>query len=148
MLFEFDVHSLGLDRMKGIYTTTAFYWDTDDNTRSFAKRFSEKMGRPPSALHAGVYSSITHYLKAVKAAGATSGPEVANKMHELPISDLTTPLAKIRADGRVMRDMFLVQVKSPEVLKAPWDYFKIVRRMKAEELMPEAPNPDCKLATQ
>jgi branched-chain amino acid transport system substrate-binding protein len=69
-------------------------------------------------------------------------------MHELPVSDLTTPLAKIRADGRVMRDMFLLQVKSPEESKAPWDYFKIVRRMKAEELMPEAPNPDCKLATQ
>ncbi|CCE09791.1 Branched chain amino acid transport system substrate-binding protein [Bradyrhizobium sp. STM 3843] len=145
MLFEADVHSLGLERMQGIYTTTAFYWDTDDNTRSFAKRFSEKMGRPPSALQAGVYSSITHYLKAVKAAGTASGPEVAKKMHELPISDLTTPSARIRADGRVMRDMFLVQVKSPAESKGPWDYFKIVRRMKPEELMSETPSPDCKL---
>ncbi|MGJ5043094.1 ABC transporter substrate-binding protein [Bradyrhizobium sp. HKCCYLRH1062] len=148
MLFESDVHSLGLDRMQGVYTTTAFYWDTDDSTRSFARRFSEKMGRPPSALQAGVYSSVTHYLKAVKAAGTTSGPEVASKMHELPISDLTTPSARIRADGRVLRDMFLVQVKSPEESKGPWDYFKIVRRMKADELMSEAPNPDCKLAAQ
>lgn len=145
MLFESDVHSLGLDRMQGIYTTTAFYWDTDDNTRSFAKRFAEKMGRPPSALQAGVYSSIMHYLKAVKAAGTTSGPEVAKKMRELPISDLTTPLARIRADGRVMRDMFLVQVKSPSESKGPWDYFKIVRRMKPDELMTEAANPDCRL---
>ena len=105
MLFDPTCTASGLDRMKGIYTTTAFYWDTDDNTRSLRKRFREKMGRPPSALQAGVYSSITHYLKAVKAAGSTSGPEVAKKMHELPISDLTTPSARIRADGRVMRDM-------------------------------------------
>ncbi|WP_322516796.1 ABC transporter substrate-binding protein [Rhodopseudomonas palustris] len=146
MLFESDVHSLGLDRMRGIYTTSAFYWDTDENTRNFSKRFSEKMGRPPSALQAGVYSEVTHYLKAVKAAGTTSGPEVAKKMHELPISDLTTPSARIRADGRVMRDMFLLQVKSPAESKGPWDYFKIVRRIKPEELMSETPNPACKLA--
>lgn len=144
MLFESDVHSLGLDRMKGIYTTSAFYWDADDNTRNFSKRFSEKMGRPPSALQAGVYSEITHYLKAVKAAGTTSGPEVAKKMHELPISDLTTPSARIRADGRVMRNMLLLQVKSPAESKGPWDYFKIVRRIKAEELMSDTPNPACK----
>lgn len=145
MLFDTDVQSLGLERMQGIYTTSAFYWDTDDNTRIFAKRFGEKMGRPPTSLQAGVYSSVMHYLKAVKAAGTASGPEVAKKMHELPISDLTTPSAKIRADGRVMRDMFLLQVKSPVESKGPWDLFKIIKRMKPEELMSEAPNPDCKL---
>jgi branched-chain amino acid transport system substrate-binding protein len=129
--------------MPAVYTTTSFYWDTDDNTRAFAKRFWEKMGRPPSALQAGVYSSISHYLKAVKAAGTASGPEVAKKMHELPVSDLTTPSARIRSDGRVLRDMFLLRVKSPQESTGPWDYFKIVRRMKAEELMSDAPNPDC-----
>ncbi len=145
MLFESDVNSLGLDRMQGIYTTSAFYWDADENTRNFSNRFREKMGRPPSALQAGVYSEVTHYLKAVKAAGTASGPEVAKKMHELPISDLTTPSARIRADGRVMRDMLLLQVKSPQESKGPWDYFKLVRRIKAEELMSDTPNPACKL---
>ncbi|WP_445486976.1 ABC transporter substrate-binding protein [Rhodopseudomonas sp. RCAM05734] len=143
MLFITDVHSLGLDRMKGIYTTAAFYWDDNDDTRAFSKRFAEKMKRPPTYLQAGVYSSVSHYLKSVKAAGTTEGVEVAKKMRELPVSDLTTPSATIRADGRVMRDMLLVQVKSPDESRGPWDYYKIIRRLKASELMPAQPNPDC-----
>jgi branched-chain amino acid transport system substrate-binding protein len=146
LLFETDVDGIGLKLMGGVYTTTAFYWDLDENTREFSKRFWEKMKRPPTQLQAGVYSSVTHYLKAVKAAGVVNGPEVARKMRDLPVSDLTTPSARIRADGRVIRDMYLVQVKTPEESRARWDYFKIVRRIKAEEIMSSEPSPDCAAA--
>ena len=87
VLFEPDVRSVGLDAMGGTYVTTAFYWDLDDKTRAFAKRFQEKMGRPPTMIQAGDYSAVNHYLKAVKAAGTTDSAAVAAKMKELPVED-------------------------------------------------------------
>jgi branched-chain amino acid transport system substrate-binding protein len=146
MMFITDVDSIGLKLMSGVYTTTSFYWDIDDNTRSFSKRFWEKMNRPPTEFQAGVYSSVLHYLKAVKAAGTANGVEVAKKMRELPVSDPTTSSARIRGDGRVLRDMFMVQVKSPEESHARWDYYKVVRRIKAEEIMSAEPSAECAAA--
>lgn len=138
-----DVNGLGLQAMQGVYTTTAFYWDADADTRAFSKRFWERMQRPPTELQAGVYSAVTHYLKSVAAAGTVDGAAVANKMRELPVEDVTTRSAHIRPDGRVMRDMYLVQVKSPAESKGPWDYYKIVATIPAAETMSAAPSPAC-----
>jgi branched-chain amino acid transport system substrate-binding protein len=135
VLFETDVHSVGLDAMGGTYVTTAFYWDLDDKTRAFSKRFQEKMGRPPTMIQAGDYSAVNHYLKAVKAAGTTDATAVAAKMKELPVEDFMTSGAKIRPDGRVVRDMYLVQVKTKKESKGEWDVYKVVKKMPGDSLL-------------
>lgn len=127
VLFITDVHSVGLDAIGGTFVTTAYYWDQDDATRAFAKRFRERMGRPPTMIQAGDYSAMNHYLKAVKAAGTVDGPTVAAKMKEMPVEDFMTHGARIRPDGRVVRDMYLAQVKTPAESKGEWDVYKILQ---------------------
>lgn len=135
VLFITDVHSVGLDAMGGTFVTTAYYWDQNDATRAFAKRFQEKMGRPPTMVQAGDYSAVNHYLKAVKAAGSVDGPAVAAKMRELPVDDFMTQGARIRPDGRVVRDMYLAQVKTPAESRSEWDVYKILRTLPGETLL-------------
>lgn len=135
VLFITDVHSVGLDAMGGTFVTTAYYWDQDDGTRAFARRFQEKMGRPPTMVQAGDYSAVNHYLKAVKAAGTADGPAVAAKMREMPIDDFMTRGAHIRPDGRVVRDMYLAQVKTPEESKNEWDVYKILQTLPGAGLL-------------
>lgn len=135
VLFIPDVHSVGLETMGGTYVTTAYYWDQNDETRAFSKRFETKMGRPPTMIQAGDYSAVNHYLKAVKAAGTTDGPTVAAKMKELPVEDFMTHGGKIRADGRVVRDMYLAQVKTKAESHGEWDLFKILRTLPGEALL-------------
>lgn len=133
ILFVNDVHSLGLKTTQGTYLTTASYWDTDDAARAWSKRFMAKVGGMPSMLHSGVYGSVMHYLKAVKAAGTDDPDKVAAAMRAMPIEDVFTKKATIREDGRVMRDMYLARVKKPSESKYPWDYFEIVRTIPVEE---------------
>lgn len=134
LVFISDVHSLGLDVAQKMLLTTGYYWDQDDGTRAFAKRFAAKMGgRMPTMVHAGVYSSVTHYLKAVAAAKTDDGLKVADKMRELPISDFFAKNGKLRADGRMVHDMYLAQVKTPAESKGPWDYYKILRTIPGDE---------------
>ncbi len=121
-----DVHSLGLEKAQGTYLTTASYWDIDDETRAWSKKFMEKTGAMPSMLQAGVYGSVLHYLKAVKEAGTDDADKVAAAMRATPINDVFTHNARIREDGRVLRDMYLAKVKTPAESKYPWDYFTIV----------------------
>lgn len=128
-----DVHAMGLKGAQGLVATTAYYWDRDDDSRAFAKRYEEKTGRKPGMVQAGVYSSVMHYLKAVKAAGTDDGKAVAVKMRETPVDDFFAKGAKLREDGRLVHDMYLVEVKRPEESKGPWDYYKILRTIPGDQ---------------
>ncbi len=128
-----DVHALGLARAQGLLATTAYYWDRDAESRAFAARFEKRTGRKPGMIQVGVYSSVLHYLKAVKAAGTDDGKVVAEKMRQMPVNDVLAKNGKVRADGRMEHDMYLIQVKSPSESKGPWDYYKILRTIPAAQ---------------
>lgn len=133
IFFLQDVHSLGLKATQGTYLTTASYWDIDDASRAWSRRFMARTGMMPSMLHAGVYGAVLHYLKSITQAGTDDPDKVAAAMKAMPINDAFTTNASIRADGRVLRDMYLARVKKPADSKAPWDYFEIVRKIAPEE---------------
>jgi len=143
LLYVTDVNAIGLDVAKGIYLVNSFYWDMDDATRAFARRFAAlHRGRMPTMAQAAVYSGVFHYLRAVRAAGTDEGPTVAAKMKEMPVEDFYTHGAKVRADGRVMRDHYLFQVKSPAESHGPWDYFKLLATIPgADAVRPVSENP-------
>ena len=133
LIFESDVQSLGLPVAQGLVLTTAFYWDLNDETRAWTKRFRAKKDKLPNLTTAGVYSATLHYLKAVQAAGTDEPKAVMAKMHEIPINDMMTKNAKLREDGRVMRDMYLAQVKSPAESKGKDDIYKILATVPADQ---------------
>ena len=125
LMFISDVHSLGLKATQGMYLTTGFYWDWNNETRAWSKRFFEKTKRMPTMVHAGDYSGTYHYLKAIKAAGTDDTKVVMAKMKATPINDFFAKNGKIRVDGRMVHDMYLAQVKKPEESRYPWDYYFI-----------------------
>ena len=134
LVFLSDVHSLGLQAAQGLQLTESFYWDQDAKTRVFADRFAERDGgRRPTMVQAGVYSAVAHYLKAVAKAGADDGLAVAAAIRAIPVDDFMTDHATVRADGRVLRDFYLFEVKSPGESKGPWDLYKLIRRIPAED---------------
>jgi branched-chain amino acid transport system substrate-binding protein len=128
-----DIHSLGLPAAQGLLLTTSFYWDMDDKTREWSKRYFAKMNRMPTMWQAGVYSSVTSYLNAVKDSGTDEPLKVAAKMREKPIEDFFARNGKLREDNLMVHDLMLVQVKSPEESKYPWDYYKILAKISGEE---------------
>lgn len=121
-----DLRAVGLETAKGMLLTIGFYWDRDDETRAFARRFHERHGRMPTQFQAGVYSGIAHYLKAVRAAGTDEAKAVVTKMREMPVNDFFAKNGKLREDGRMVHDMYLMQVKSPAESKGEWDVLKLV----------------------
>lgn len=121
-----DVHTLGLEAAQGMLLTTAFYWDRNDESRKWARRFFEKTKKMPNMSQAGLYSSVLHYLKAVDAAGTDETGAVMAKMKQMPINDIFASNGRIREDGRMVHDMYLYQVKKPAESKYPWDYYKQV----------------------
>jgi branched-chain amino acid transport system substrate-binding protein len=121
-----DVHSLGLERAQGMLLTEGFYWDLNEETRAWSKRFLERQGKMPNMSQVGLYSSVMHYLKAVEAAGTDETGAVMAKMRELPINDVFAKNGRIREDGRMVHDMYLMQVKAPAESKGEWDLFKLV----------------------
>jgi branched-chain amino acid transport system substrate-binding protein len=134
LIFLSDVHSLGLQTAQGLQLTESFYWDLNDKTRAWSKRFAAKSGgRMPTMVHAGVYSAVTHYLKAVAAANTLDAVAVSAKMHEMKISDAILDNAEIREDGRIMRPYYLFEVKAPSESKGPYDYYKLIREIPAQE---------------
>ena len=134
LIFITDVHALGLQTAQGLVLTEAFYWDKDDGTRAFAKRFAERHdGKMPSMVHAGVYASVLHYLKAIDAVKSKDPKVVMAKMKEMPSEDPLFGKGKIRVDGRHVHDMYLVEVKKPEESKGPWDYYKILATIPADQ---------------
>jgi branched-chain amino acid transport system substrate-binding protein len=133
LAFITDIHSLGLQTAQGLYLTTAWYWDLNPETRAFAKRFFAKMNREPTMDHASAYSATLTYLKAVKAVGSTDSDKVMAELKRAKINDTFTQGGYIRADGAMIHDMYVMQVKTPQESKYPWDYYKVVKKMNGEE---------------
>ena len=145
-VFINDVHGLGLKAAQGLIFTTAFYWDLDEGKRTFAKRFAQRNGGDyPSQVQAGVYASILHYLKAVKASGTRSGPKVVAKMKELPTDDPLFGRGMVRSDGRHLHDMYVVEVKKPSESRGPWDYLKVLQTIPADKAFRPASPDECSL---
>ena len=143
-IFIQDIHGLGLKAANGLVFTTAFYWDLDDGRRAWSLRFAERNGGDyPSEVHAGVYASALHYFKAVAASGSTDGRTVVAKMKELPTDDPLFGRGVVRADGRKVHDMYVVEVKKPEESTKPWDYLKVLSVTPAERAFRPASAQDC-----
>ena len=128
-----DVHAVGLAGAQGLLLTTSFYWDRTEESRQWSKRFFARRGVMPTQMQAGVYSAVTHYLKAVDALGSDEAKAVVAKMRDMPIHDFFADRGLLRADGRMVHDMYLVEVKKPEELHHPWDYYKILKIIPGEE---------------
>lgn len=133
VVFVQDVHALGASTAQGLYLAEAYYWDLDDKTRAFAKRFEAKMNMKPNTIHAGNYSAVLHYLKAVQAAGTLEPAAVAAKMRDLPVEDFFTQGARVRPDGVVARDLHLFRVKAPQDMKSPWDLYTLVSTVPGQD---------------
>jgi branched-chain amino acid transport system substrate-binding protein len=145
LVFLTDVHAMGLDIAQGLVLTTAWYWDLDDRTRAFGKRFDEKVKRMPTFPQAAVYSATLTYLNAVKAAGATDSDKVMDELHKMKISDAFVQDATIRADGLLEHDMYVMEVKKPSESKGPWDYYKLIKTMKGDEAFGKLADSACPL---
>jgi len=133
LVFISDIHSLGLQAAHGLQLTEAFYWDQNDKTRTWSKRFFDKMKRQPTMVQAGVYGAVMHYLAAVKTTHSDDGPTVVKQMKATPVNDFMTKNGKIREDGRLVRDMYLFEVKAPSDSKGSWDYYKQIAVIPGEE---------------
>jgi branched-chain amino acid transport system substrate-binding protein len=133
LAFVTDIDSVGLETAQGLLLAEAFYWDLNDDTRAFSKRFMARMKRPPTSAQAGVYSSILHYLQAVKAAGTTDSAAVMKIMKETPINDMFAKNGRIREDGRMVHDMYLFEVKKPSESKGRWDDYKLVTTVPGDQ---------------
>ena len=128
-----DVHGIGLKIAQGLLISSPYYYDMTPEARAYTDRFTKEIGRPPSFIQAGTYGAVLHYLKAVKAAGTDDAKAVMAKMREIPINDFMTKNGKVREDGRVVRDMYLMQAKTPEESKGEWDLVKMVATVPGNE---------------
>lgn len=133
LIFLQNIRALGLDASQGLLLTTGFYWDRTEATREWSQRFHARTGQMPSMIHAGVYSAVRHYLKAVEAAGTDDPDAVQAKMRALPVADMFAERGVVRADGRMVHDMYLMQAKSPAESTGEWDLLKLVRVIPGEE---------------
>jgi branched-chain amino acid transport system substrate-binding protein len=143
-----NIHALGLASTEGSTFLTPFYWDRTPETRTFAARFQKERGTMPTMDHAAVYSATLHYLRAVAAAKTLDGPTVADEIRKLPVRDFYVSDGKVRADGWLMHDFYLAQVKSPSESEYPWDYYKIVQTIPADEAAQPLSESKCHLNTQ
>jgi len=133
LVFTSDIHELGLEATQGMYVTEAWYWDLDDATRAWSRRFFERTKRMPSMVHAGTYSAVTMYLRAVAAAGTDHADAVMKWLKANRHSDMFGRNMRLRADGRLVHDMYLLQVKKPAESRVPWDYYHVRRVIPADE---------------
>ena len=146
LVFITDVHALGLPTAQGLIMTETFYWDMNDKTRAFAKRFAERdRGIHPTMVHAGVYAAVTHYLKAVEALKSDDGTKVIAKMKEMPTDDALFGKGTVRADGRKIHPAYLFEVKKPTESKGVWDYYKLRATIPAEQAFRPIDQGDCPL---
>jgi branched-chain amino acid transport system substrate-binding protein len=146
LVFITDVHALGLDKAQGLIMTETFYWDTNDKTRAFARKFAERNRQIyPTMIHAGVYSATLHYLKAVEALKSDDGTRVIAKMKAMPTDDPLFGKGTIRADGRKIHPAYLFEVKKPSESKGPWDYYKLRSTIPAEQAFRPIDQGDCPL---
>ncbi|WP_024509885.1 ABC transporter substrate-binding protein [Bradyrhizobium sp. ARR65] len=149
LLFITDVHSLGLNTAQGLNFTETFYWDMNDGTRAFAKRFQERMKNHnmPTMVHAGVYASLSHYFKALEALGGNphDGAKIVAKMKEIPTDDALFGKGSIQPNGRTIHPAYLFEVKKPSESKGPWDYYKLVSTIPADEAFTPLDKSTCPL---
>ncbi|MEN2979320.1 ABC transporter substrate-binding protein [Tistrella bauzanensis] len=146
LLFLTDVHSLGLQVSQGLVLTTGFYWDLNDETRAWSKRFAERNnGRMPTMVQAGIYSSVMHYLKAIEATKSDEGKAVVAQMKQTPVNDFFAKGGTIREDGRMVHDMYLMQIKSPDESKAPYDYYKLLATIPGDQAFRPLSESECPL---
>ncbi|MDE1933809.1 ABC transporter substrate-binding protein [Bradyrhizobium sp.] len=140
-----DVHALGAKATQGLIVTDAFYWDRDDETRAFSKRFNEKVGHMPTMIQAGLYSATMHYLKAIEATGSDDSQKVMAQMRATPVNDFFAKNGKIRIDGRMVHDMYLFEVKKPEESKGEWDLYKLLATVPGDEAFRPLDKGNCPL---
>jgi branched-chain amino acid transport system substrate-binding protein len=145
LAFITDIHALGLETAQGLYLTDAWYWDLNDKSRAFAKRFLDKVGREPTFQQAAYYSATTTYLSSVKAAGSTEPDKVMDELRKMKINDMFTEDGMIRADGLMEHSMYVMQVKRPSESKYPWDYYRIVHKMSGEQAFGKLADSTCPL---
>jgi branched-chain amino acid transport system substrate-binding protein len=149
LVFISDVHALGLSTAQGLVLTTSFYWDLNEQTREFSRKFAAQMdGRRPTMVQMGVYSGVHHFLTAVKAVGTTDSEVVAKKMRELRVNDIYNKDVEIREDGRVLHDMYLVKVKTPAESKGPYDYYHILAKTPGAEAFRPLSESECPLVAK
>jgi branched-chain amino acid transport system substrate-binding protein len=147
LVFITDVNALGLKATQGMLLTDGWYWDQNNDSRAFARRFFERMKKMPSMVQAGVYSATYQYLKAVQAAGTDDADTVMKKLKSTTINDMFTKNGKIRQDGRMVHDMYLMQVKKPEESKYDWDYYKVVATIPAADAFQPLSASKCPMVT-
>jgi branched-chain amino acid transport system substrate-binding protein len=133
LMFINDIHSLGLKTTQGMYLTDSWYWNRDADTRAWSRKFFEKIKRMPSSIQAGDYSAALNYLQAVKAVGSDDADKVLAHMRKTKVNDIFAKGGFIREDGRMVHDMYLMQVKAPDKSVEPWDYYNVVQTFKGEE---------------
>ena len=148
LTFITDVRSVGLKAAQGLTFVTAFYWDRDDASRAWSKRFFERQKRMPSMAQVGVYSAIRHYLRAIEAAGTDEAKAVMAKMREIPVNDFYAKNGRVRADGRLVHDLYFVQVKTPAESSGPWDYYKVLSTIPGEKAFRPLNEGGCPLVRQ
>ncbi len=144
-VFITDVHAMGLDNAHGLLLTTGFYWDRTPEARTWSQRFFDRHHAMPTMAQAGVYSGVTHYLKAVAQSGTDDGEIVARKMRELPVQDVFAEHGFVREDGRMVHDMYLAQVKSPQDSRYPWDYYNVLRTIPGRDSVRPVEESECPL---
>jgi branched-chain amino acid transport system substrate-binding protein len=143
-----DVHTLGVDVAQGLVLTEGFYWDMDAQTRAFGKRFNERVGHMPTMLQAGVYSAVSHYLRAIDAAKTDEAKAVVRKMKELPVHDFFARNGRVREDGRMVHDMYLMQIKTPAESKGEWDLYKVLATVPGDEAFRPTDEGGCPLVAK
>ena len=140
-----EVHGIGIEAAQGLTLTEAFYWNRDDESRAFGKRFFDRTGAMPNMVHAGTYSAVTSYLKAVEAAGTDESDAVAAKLRELPVNDVFTKNGKVAANGRMIHDVYLMQVKKPGESDIPWDYYNVLSTIPGDQAFMDPAKSGCPL---
>ena len=145
LVFINDIHTLGLNTTQGMYLTDGWYWDQNADTRAWSKRYFAKMKKQPSMLQAGDYSAATQFLNAVKATGTDNADKVIAHMKKTPINDMFAKNGTIRPDGRMVYDMYLMQVKKPSESKYPWDYYKVVATIPGDQAYTKKAETKCSL---
>ncbi|GJG95454.1 ABC transporter substrate-binding protein [Cupriavidus pauculus] len=145
LLYINDIHAIGLKTAQGLVLTEAFYWDMNDATRAWSRKYFDKVKKMPNMSQAGVYSSVTHYLKSVQTAGTDETGAVMKQMKTLPINDFFAKNGRIREDGRMIHDMYLFEVKKPEESKYPWDYYKLLATVPGDQAFMPVAKSQCPL---
>ena len=147
-VFITDIHGVGLQAAQGLQFTEAFYWDRDEQTRAWSRRYFERMKKMPTAIQAANYSSTLHYLRAVKEAGTDATAAVMARMKSTKVNDFFARNGTIREDGRMVHDMYLVQVKAPSESKYPWDYYKVLATIPGDEAFQPLSKSTCALISK